>query len=118
MINRIARSYFDLPSNILFLFWVELCLNLVHVGFILILNIYLRSEGFSDPEIASFNSLRFIGALAFSLPLGIYIKSKRLKPFFILSAILVPIISIVLIESIRLNIIHSFSSHSFLGVLQ
>ena len=105
MINRIARSYFDLPSNILFLFWVELCLNLVHVGFILVLNIYLRSEGFSDPEIASFNSLRFIGALAFSLPLGIYIKSKRLKPFFILSAILVPIISIVLIESIRLNII-------------
>ena len=105
MINRIARSYFDLPSNILFLFWVELCLNLVHVGFILILNIYLRSEGFSDPEIASFNSLRFIGALAFSLPLGIYIKSRRLKPFFILSAILVPIISIVLIESIRLNII-------------
>ena len=77
MINRIARSYFDLPSNILFLFWVELCLNLVHVGFILILNIYLRSEGFSDPEIASFNSLRFIGALAFSLPLGIYIKSKN-----------------------------------------
>ena len=105
MINRIARSYFDLPSNILFLFWVELCLNLVHVGFILILNIYLRSEGFSDPEIASFNSLRFIGALAFSLPLGIYIKSRRLKPFFIISAILVPIISIVLIESIRLNII-------------
>ena len=105
MINRIARSYFDLPSNILFLFWVELCLNLVHVGFILILNIYLRSEGFSDPEIASFNSLRFIGALAFSLPLGIYIKSRRLKPFFILSAILVPIISILLIESIRLNII-------------
>ena len=105
MINRIARSYFDLPSNILFLSWVELCLNLVHVGFILILNIYLRSEGFSDPEIASFNSLRFIGALAFSLPLGIYIKSRRLKPFFILSAILVPIISIVLIESIRLNII-------------
>ena len=105
MINRIARSYFDLPSNILFLFWVELCLNLVHVGFILILNIYLRSEGFSDPEIASFNSLRFIGALAFSLPLGIYIKSRRLKPFFTLSAILVPFISIVLIESIRLNII-------------
>ena len=28
-------------------------------------------QGFSDPEIASFNSLRFDGALAFALPLGI-----------------------------------------------
>ena len=104
MIYRIARSYIDLPSNILFLFMVELCLSLVHVAFILILNIYLRSEGYGDPEIASFNSLRFIGALAFSLPLGIYIKGKRLKPFFIISTILVPLISILLIESIHLSI--------------
>ena len=105
MIYRIARSYLDLPSNILFLFLVELCLSLVHVAFILILNIYLRGEGFSDPDIASYNSLRFIGALTFSLPLGIYIRGRKLKPFFILSTILVPTISIVLIESIQLGII-------------
>ena len=105
MIYRIVRSYLDLPSNILFLFLVELCLSLVHVAFILILNIYLRGEGFSDPDIASYNSLRFIGALTFSLPLGIYIRGRKLKPFFILSTILVPTISIVLIESIQLGII-------------
>ena len=75
------------------------------LAFILILNIYLRGEGFSDPDIASFNSLRFIGALTFSLPLGIYIRGRKLKPFFILSTILVPTISIVLIESIQLSII-------------
>ena len=114
MIYKIARSYIDLPHNILLLFIVELCLSLVHVAFILILNIYLRSEGFSDPEIASFNSLRFIGALAFSLPLGIYIKGRRLKPFFNVSTILVPLISILLIESIRLRLV-PFIQLSFLS---
>ena len=113
MIYKIARSYIDLPHNVLLLFVVELCLSLVHVAFILILNIYLRSEGYSDPEIASFNSLRFIGALAFSLPLGIYIKGKRLKPFFNISTILVPFISMLLIESIRFRLV-PFIQLSFL----
>ena len=105
MINKIFRSYADLPKNILMLFILELCLSLVHVAFILILNIYLRKEGYSDPEIASLNSLRFIGALAFSLPLGIYIRGRGLKPFFSLSTVLVPLISILLIESIRLHLL-------------
>ena len=105
MINKIFRSYADLPKNILMLFILELCLSLVHVAFILILNIYLRKEGYSDPEIASLNSLRFIGALAFSLPLGIYIRGRSLKPFFSLSTVLVPLISILLIESIRLHLL-------------
>ncbi len=114
MFYKIARSYISLPHNIILLFAVELCLSLVHVAFILILNIYLRKEGYNDPEIASFNSLRFIGALAFSLPLGIYIKGKKLKPFFIVSTILVPIISILLIESIRLGLV-PFIQLSFLS---
>ena len=105
MINKIFRSYADLPKNILMLFILELCLSLVHVAFILILNIYLRKEGYSDPDIASLNSLRFIGALAFSLPLGIYIRGRSLKPFFSLSTVLVPLISILLIESIRLHLL-------------
>ena len=105
MVNKIFRSYADLPKNILMLFILELCLNLVHVAFILILNIYLRKEGYSDPEIASLNSLRFIGALAFSLPLGIYIRGRSLKPFFSFSTVLVPLISIVLIESVRLHLL-------------
>jgi len=80
-------------------------LSLIHVAFILILNIYLRKKGFSDPEIASFNSLRFVGALAFALPLGIFIRGKKLKPFFVLSSLAVPLTSIMIIESIKHSII-------------
>ena len=75
------------------------------MAFILILNIYLRKQGFTDPEIASFNSLRFIGALAFALPLGIYIRGKRLKPFFKSAAIIVPVTSAMIIESIHFSIV-------------
>ena len=105
MLLNILRSYRELPRNIHLLFLLEFSLSLIHVAFILILNIYLRKQGFTDPEIASFNSLRFIGALAFALPLGIYIRGKRLKPFFKLAAIIVPITSAMIIESIYFSIV-------------
>ena len=104
MLKNIFRSYLSLPKNIHLLFLLEFNLSLIHVAFILVLNIYLRKQGFTDPEIASFNSLRFIGALAFALPLGIYIRGKRLKPFFKLAALLVPITSAMIIESIHYSI--------------
>ena len=101
MFKKLFRSYRDLPRNIHLLFLLEFSLSLIHIAFILVLNIYLRKQGFSDPEIASFNSLRFIGALAFALPLGIYIRGKKLKPFFILASVIVPTTSILIIESIH-----------------
>ena len=101
MFINILRSYLDLPRNIHLLFLLEFFLSLIHVAFILILNIYLRKQGFSDPDIASFNSLRFVGALAFALPLGIYIRGRRLKPFFKMASLMVPLTSIMIIEAIH-----------------
>ena len=101
MFINILRSYLDLPRNIHLLFLLEFFLSLIHVAFILILNIYLRKQGFSDPEIASFNSLRFVGALAFALPLGIYIRGRRLKPYFKMASLMVPLTSIMIIEAIH-----------------
>ena len=101
MLKKLFHSYRDLPRNIHLLFLLEFSLSLIHIAFILILNIYLRKQGFSDPEIASLNSLRFIGALAFALPLGIYIRGKKLRPFFILASAIVPATSILIIESIH-----------------
>ena len=101
MLRNLFRSYWDLPLMIHMLIMLEFTLSLIHVAFILVLNIFLRKQGFSDPEIASFNSLRFIGALIFAFPLGIYIRGKKLKPFFLLAAIIVPITSALIIESVH-----------------
>ena len=105
MLRNLFRSYWDLPRMIHMLIMLEFTLSLIHVAFILVLNIFLREQGFSDPEIASFNSLRFIGALIFALPLGIYIRGKKLKPFFLLAAIIVPLTSALIIESTYNDII-------------
>ena len=101
MLRNLFRSYWDLPRMIHMLIMLEFTLSLIHVAFILVLNIFLRKQGFSDPEIASFNSFRFIGALIFAFPLGIYIRGKKLKPFFLLAAIIVPITSALIIESVH-----------------
>ena len=105
MLRNLIRSYWNLPRMIHMLIMLEFTLSLIHVAFILVLNIFLREQGFSDPEIASFNSLRFIGALAFALPLGIYIRGKKLKPFFILAALIVPLTSALIIESVYREIV-------------
>ena len=105
MLRNLIRSYWNLPRMIHMLIMLEFTLSLIHVAFILILNIFLRKQGFSDPEIASFNSLRFIGALTFALPLGIYIRGKKLKPFFVLSALIVPFTSVFIIESVYREIV-------------
>ena len=103
MISKIFLSYYNLPKNILLVILLEFTLSLIHVAFILILNIFLRKQGFSDPSIASLNSLRFIGALVFAIPLGIYIKGKKLKPFFVFASLIVPLTSILIIESVFYN---------------
>jgi hypothetical protein len=104
VLYKILKSYQSLPKNFHLLFYLEFSVSLIHVAFILILNIFLRKKGFSDPEIASLNSLRFISALIFAIPLGIYIRGKKLKPFFISSAIMVPLTSILIIQSIHFDI--------------
>tara|TARA_S200000501_G_scaffold363266_1_gene393953 strand:+ start:79654 stop:80943 length:1290 start_codon:yes stop_codon:yes gene_type:complete len=113
MFKNLFYSYKQLPKNVHSLILLELSTNLIHVAFILILNIFLRKKGFNDPEIASFNSLRFIGALIFALPLGIYIRNKNLKPFLLIGSVIIPSSSILIIESIHRMFI-PFIQFSFL----
>jgi len=76
-------------------------INLVNAGFILILNIYLRKQGYADDQIASFTSYRFLGVLMLAFPLGIFIKGKPLRPFFLLSSIIVPLAGFIMLESVK-----------------
>ena len=59
--------------------------------------------GFSDSEIANFISYRFLAVILLAFPLGIYIKGKPLKPFFIVGALGVPIVAIAIVIAIKYN---------------
>lgn len=79
----------------------ELFIQLIGAAFFLILNIYLAKEGFSDPEIANYISYRFLAVMVLAFPLGFYIKGKRLKPFFMIGSLGVPLVAIAMILAIR-----------------
>ena len=72
-------------------------LQLLNASAMLIMNIYLSKLGYGDAEIADFVSYRFISILLLSIPFGLLIKGKRLKPFFMTGAVIVPLSGIALL---------------------
>ena len=79
----------------------EFFIQLIGASFFLILNIYLAKQGFSDPEIANYISYRFLAVMLLAFPLGFYIKSKPLKPFFMLGSLGVPLVAIFLVVAVE-----------------
>ncbi len=103
-VRRLLFRYTQLPAPIIRLIAAELLLNLINAGFLLILNIYMRKSGYGDEEIGSYLSYRFLGILMLAFPLGLFIKGRRLKPFFIAATIIIPLSSLAVLEGIRLHL--------------
>ena len=91
----------------------EFFVQLIGASFFLILNIYLAKQGFSDPEIANFISYRFLAVMLLAFPLGIYIKGKPLKIFFILGSLGVPMVALALVLAIE-NMWHQHLPYLFI----
>ena len=98
---NVLSRYRKIPRSILLMVSAAFFIHMINAGFILILNIYLRKKGYADESIAQFNSFRFLGILFFAFPLGIFIKGKALKPFFLTASFLVPPFSLFLLLSIE-----------------
>lgn len=90
-LRQLLKRYLSVKSSIKYLVLGSFFLQLLNASFNLILNIYLRKNGYSDAVIADFTSYRFISILLFSIPFGLIIKGKRLKPFFITGSFIVPL---------------------------
>ena len=96
--------YKQLPRSILFLVGAQFLISLVNSAFLLILNIYLRKLGYGDTQIAGYTSYRFLAVLSLAFPLGIFIKGKALRPFFLTSSILVPLASMLVLRAVAARI--------------
>lgn len=81
----------------------EASLQIVNGAFILILGIYLKNKGFTDSENALFVRYRFLSSMLLAAPLGIFIKGKKLIPFFKWASLITPILSVMTIYSIETN---------------
>ena len=60
----------------------------------------MAREGYPDFEIAEVLSYRFLAVFWLAFPIGLLIKGRRLKPFFLLASIGVPVLSLLIIYAI------------------
>ena len=100
MINKFY-NYFKIETSVLDLIKSQFFLQLIATSFFLILNIYLSKNSFSDSEIADLISYRFLAVIILSYPFGYFISFRKLKPFFVASCVLLPIIAILLVLMIQ-----------------
>ena len=67
----------------------------------LILLLYLKTKGYSDADNAQFFASRFLGVLFFSLPFGLYIRTKKLAVYFKIATVFLPIVTILAVFAIE-----------------
>jgi predicted MFS family arabinose efflux permease len=96
MLNFLS-PYKTIERQILFVIVAEFFIQLVNATFMNMLPLYLNNLHYSKQEIAGFISFRFLGVFLLALPLGIFIKGKKVKPFFYASCIGVPTFALFII---------------------
>lgn len=78
----------------------EFFIQMVNATFMNILPLYMAKMNYDEEQIALFITFRFIGVFVLALPIGHFIKGKKLYNFFYLSAIGVPLFGLAIIASI------------------
>jgi len=98
-----TRHYLKIPKYILYLIVVDLCLQLINAEFTLQLNFQMLEHGYQDFEISSMIGNRFLTVLLCSLPLALWVKGRRLKPYIFAGSIGSPIVALLLIWAIHIH---------------
>jgi len=94
------KYYQKLETHIIKFIIAEFFLQLINAAFMAIMLIYMEKVGYQDHKSASFVSFRFLGVLLFAFPLGLLIKGRKLQPFFQISSVATPLLSLIVLEAI------------------
>ncbi|MDZ4665941.1 MAG: MFS transporter [Bacteroidota bacterium] len=82
----------------------EFFIQMVNATFMLVLPLYMSRMNYTNEQIALFLTFRFIGVFLLALPIGKFIKGKKLYPFFYISAIGVPLFGLASVAAIHFKI--------------
>jgi len=102
--RSLIKDYTNLEKHILNPIIAEFFIQLINASFMAVQLIYMQKAGYTDHEGAGFISFRFLGVLLFAVPLGLFIKGRKVKPLFYISCFLVP--------SSGLLILHAIAEHA------
>lgn len=97
-------SYRKVEKHIVRLIIAETFIQLINASFMLALLVYMEKLGYQDHVSAHYQKFRFLSVLAMAIPIGIYIKGRKIKPLFYLSTVLVPLSALLIIYSIEYRI--------------
>lgn len=95
--KRILGKYVRLNTPVKLLLVGLFFVQLVNASFTLLINFYLDNQGYADYQIADFTSWRFPAIMLFAVPFGIFIRGRKLKPYFQIAAITSPAIALFII---------------------
>ncbi len=99
-VSLVLSRYAKLHRNIKNAIAAQFAVQGMNSAFFLLLNYYMTEVGYTDYAIADVLSYRFLAVFLLAFPLGLYIKGRRLLPFFWVSVIGVSIFSHLLILAI------------------
>jgi hypothetical protein len=102
-------SFRNMDRHIVYVILAEICIQLINAAFMMILLIYMQKEGYTDYEAAYFTKFRFLSVLLFSIPIGLYIRGKKIRPLFYMACLVVPVSS--------LSILYAVHSHNDLLIM-
>lgn len=88
------KSYGKIDKPIRLVIAAEFFIQLINIAFMNMQPLFMKDEGYTNPEIASLTATRFAGVLLFALPLGIIIRGKKVRSLFMLSAVFVPLFAL------------------------
>ena len=97
----VFKSYQKVEKHIVRLILAETFIQLINAAFMIALLVYMEKLGYKDSVSAHYQKYRFLGVLALAIPIGMYIKGRRIKPLLYLSAIMVPVSAMLIIYSIE-----------------
>lgn len=95
------QPYRKLERQVLMVIAAEFFVQLVNATFMTMLPLYLNRLNYSNEDIAGYISFRFLGVFLLALPLGIFIKGKKVKPLFYASCIGVPFFALCILYFVQ-----------------
>lgn len=98
---RTVRSYSRLGRPIVNIIAADIFIQLVFAAFMQIALIYMAKCGYTDYQSADFISYRFLGALLLSLPLGFFIRGRKIVPIFYIASVATTAIGFVILYAIE-----------------
>lgn len=99
--KKILDRYRQLDAFVIDVLMAEFFLQMVNASFMLLINYYMHNQGYVDFQIADFISYRFLAVMLFAFPFGLFIKGRRLKPYFYIAGFGSPLMAFTVIYAVQ-----------------